>query len=263
MQTRIRKHSPSVSGWLGGEETVSERGHTVLIVDDEPNVRLVFRMALDRPEYRVVEAEDGESALEWLSESRADLVMLDLQMPRVDGLETLRRLRGRGNDVPVVIVTAHGDVPNAVEAMKLGAIDFLTKPLTPKALRDVVAEVLERHGLRRPGAEGREEAVEPITAASQFAANLVRAKRAMNKRWFVEAEVFLKQAIGIDPGSAEARNLLGVLHELRNEHDLSYRAYRDALRADRHYEPARQNMLRYYERFTFGRSDVPIDMGEG
>ena len=53
---------------------------------------------------------------------------------------------------------------------------------------------------------------------------------------------------------------MGVLHELRNEHDASYREYKAALKADRHYEPAEHNMLRYYERFTFGRSDVPVDL---
>ena len=55
---------------------------------------------------------------------------------------------------------------------------------------------------------------------------------------------------------------MGVLHELRNEHDASYRAYRAALKADRHYEPAKHNMQRYYERFTFGKSDVPVDTGD-
>ena len=102
----------------------------------------------------------------------------------------------------------------------------------------------------------------PVTAASEFAANLSRAKRALNHRRFDEAEVFLKEAIGLKGDSAEAHNLMGVLHELRNEHDASYREYKAALKADRHYEPAEHNMLRYYERFTFGRSDVPVDLGE-
>ena len=71
----------------------------------------------------------------------------------------------------------------------------------------------------------------------------------------------LKQAIALRPDSTEAHNLMGVLHELRHEHDASYRAYRAALKADRHYQPAQHNMRRYYERFTFGRSDVPVDTG--
>jgi len=69
-----------------------------------------------------------------------------------------------------------------------------------------------------------------VTVASQFVANLMEAKRALNRRWFDEAEVYLRQAIALDGSSAEAHNLMGVLHELRNEHDASYREYRAALK---------------------------------
>jgi DNA-binding response OmpR family regulator len=234
----------------------------ILVVDDEPNVRLVFRTALEAAGYTLAEAGDGGTALEELGRSRADLVLLDLQMPGMDGMATLRRLRDAGDGVPMVIVTAHSSVPHAVEAMKLGAIDFLAKPLSPDTLRRVVAEVLARHAapVARPTPEPR--SFEPVTAALQFAANLTRAKRALNNRWFDEAEVFLKQAIALNGDSAEARNLMGVLHELRNEHDASYREYRAALKADGRYEPAKHNMTRYYERFTFGRSAVPVDVGD-
>ncbi len=237
----------------------------ILIVDDEPNVRLVFRTALESTNALVATAEDGETALRWLKESATDLILLDLQMPGLDGMEMLRRLRQEGINTPVIIVTAHGSIPNAVQAMKLGAIDFLSKPLTPEALRRVVNDVLERNAIRRQAATNtpfRETTNEVVTAASQYAVNLSRAKRALNQRAFDEAEIFLRQAIALNASSAEAHNLMGVLHECRNEHDESYREYRAALRADRHYEPAKHNMLRYYERFTFGRSDVPIDTGD-
>jgi DNA-binding NtrC family response regulator len=101
----------------------------ILIVDDEPNVRLVFRTALESSGYRISSAEDGEKALLWLGNAPIDLVLLDLQMPGIEGMEVLRQVRSGGNDVPVVVITAHDTVPNAVEAMKLGAIDFLAKPL--------------------------------------------------------------------------------------------------------------------------------------
>jgi DNA-binding response OmpR family regulator len=244
----------------------------ILIVDDEPNVRLVFRTALESAGYALSEAIDGEDALTQVGIGRPDLILLDLQMPRLDGMATLHRLRDAGHDTPVVIVTAHGSVPDAVAAMKLGAIDFLTKPLVPGVLRTVVAEVVERHASRAlvtassPAPERtrytQASPPEPVTIASQYAANLAQAKRALNHRWFDEAEVYLKQAIGLRPDEAEAHNLRGVLHELRGEHDASYREYRAALKADHHYEPARHNMTRYYERFTFGRSGVPIDLGE-
>src|SRR3954454_18803925 len=165
----------------------------ILIVDDEPNVRLVFRTTLESPGYRISTAEDGEKALLWLENAPIDLVLLDLQMPVMGGMEVLESIRESGNDVPVVIVTAHGSIPDAVQAMKLGAIDFLSKPLSPDALRSVVAEVLERHAQPRTAPPPRHAVAEPVTAVSQFIANLTNAKRALNHRWFDEAEVYLRQ----------------------------------------------------------------------
>lgn len=232
----------------------------ILIVDDEPNVRLMFRTALETAGYTLDEAVDGEDALERQEVSPADLILLDLHMPRLDGMETLRRLRDEGRNVPVVVVTAHGSIPDVVAAMRLGAIDFLPKPLSPDVLRRIVSEVLERHDSARFTSS---RLAVSVTSAAQLGDNMAQAKRALNRQSFDEAEVYLKQAIGLDANSAEAHNLKGVIHELRNQHDASYREYRAALKADRHYEPAKHNMARYYERFTFGHSEVPIDMGDG
>jgi len=121
------------------------RANRVMIVEDEPNVRLVFRTALLSNDYVLSTAEDGETALRYLRQEPIDLVLLDLQMPGLDGIGLLRRLRAEGNGVPVVIVTAHGGVRDEVAAKELGAIDFLAKPLTPAALRQVVAEALAQH----------------------------------------------------------------------------------------------------------------------
>ncbi len=129
----------------------------------------------------------------------------------------------------------------------------------PEALRDGRrrgAPSPRPRAARRPGSPPSD-----VTAEGLFAENLTRAKRALNDRCFDEAEVFLKLALGLEPDSAEAHNLMGVLHELRGEHDASYREYRAALKADRHYEPANHNMMRYYERFTFGSSEIPLDTG--
>ncbi len=236
----------------------------ILIVDDEPNVRLMFRTAVESGGDATAEARDGDEALAMQESGTFDLILLDLQMPVIDGMETLRRLRARGVETPVVIVTAHGSVPDAVEAMKLGAIDFLSKPLTPEALRRVVAEVCDRNrraGPSRAASPGT-DGPEPVTAASQFAADLARAKSAINRRDLVAAEVHLKQALALKADSADAQNLMGVLLEIRHDHDGSYRAYRAALKADPKFEPAKHNMTRYYERFTFGSSAVPVDTGD-
>jgi len=119
----------------------------VLIIDDEPNLRLMFRTALESAGYRVAEATDGQAGLEQLRKcgSPTDLILLDLQIPGMGGMEILRQLRDAGNPAPVIVITAHGSIPDAVAAMKLGAIDFLSKPVTPEGLRRIVTQVVERH----------------------------------------------------------------------------------------------------------------------
>jgi DNA-binding NtrC family response regulator len=99
----------------------------ILIVDDEANVRLNYRITLETEGYEVFEASTTASALQKLLERQFALAILDLRMPGMDGLELLAKMREVGITVPATIVTAYSDVPNAVKAMKLGAIDFFAK----------------------------------------------------------------------------------------------------------------------------------------
>jgi DNA-binding NtrC family response regulator len=202
----------------------------VLIVDDEPNVRLMLETTLSSVGYDVTEAGDGQGALDRLSGSGQDhdLILLDLLMPRMDGMELLRRLRASGNIIPVVILTAHGSIPEAVEAMKLGAIDFLTKPTTPDALRRVVAEVIERHAVPSAPVRPAETITKPSDRSKQIAFDLVRAKRAINRGRFSEAEVLLRELIALDPRSTDAHELLDRLVVLKEQEERgSFRILRD------------------------------------
>ncbi len=204
----------------------------VLIVDDEPNVRLMLQTALESVGYEVIEAGDGQAALERLRGSRAspacDLILLDLLMPKMDGMELLRQLRAQGNIVPVVILTAHGSIPEAVEAMKLGAIDFLAKPLTPDALRRVVAEVIERHAAPPAQVQPAETKPRLPDRTKQIVFDLARAKRAINRGQFSEAEALLRELIVLDPKSTEAHELLDRLLTLKKQEERgSFRILRD------------------------------------
>jgi DNA-binding NtrC family response regulator len=197
----------------------------ILIVDDEPNVRFVFRTALESDGYAVAEAGDGESALAWLGSHAADLVLLDLQMAGLGGMETLLRLRLSGNRTPVVVITAHGSAPDAVSAMKLGAIDFLSKPLTPSDLRNVVADVVKRHSPAEEPAPA--EAAVAASAQQRFGEALQSAKRALNGLEFEEAEFFLDRALDLDSNSSEAAQLRKTLRDSRRQHEGPYRVLRD------------------------------------
>ncbi|MBN2172360.1 MAG: sigma-54-dependent Fis family transcriptional regulator [Candidatus Krumholzibacteriota bacterium] len=101
----------------------------ILVVDDEASVRGALAKILRYEDYEVIEAADGPGALELVGRERLDLVFLDIKMPGMDGLEVLGRLAGMKLDLPVVIISGHGNVQTAVEATRLGAFDFLEKPL--------------------------------------------------------------------------------------------------------------------------------------
>ena len=118
----------------------------VLVVDDDTNVRDVVRRYLERGGYQVSVAGDGEAALKLAGEFTPDLVVLDLMLPGMDGLEVCRRLRAR-SDVPVVMLTALGEEEDRIVGLSLGADDYVTKPFSPRELVLRVSSVLRRaHG---------------------------------------------------------------------------------------------------------------------
>ncbi|MEW4567971.1 response regulator [Tautonia sp. JC769] len=222
----------------------------ILVADDEPNVRLMFRTTLQVVGHDVAEAEDGEAAIAALRGSGPfDLVFLDLRMPLIDGMATLRRMRDEGLLVPVVIVTAHGSVPDAVEAMKLGAIDFIQKPVRPEELREVASQVIRRHSAALDPDGGRAPTVSDIESY-RFSEALMRAKRAMSQLRRVEAELFLRRALDLDDRSAEAHTLLGILLLAKDEPRAAREEFDQALEADPGYLPARHNLKHLQARYS-------------
>ncbi len=120
---------------------------TILVVDDDRNMRWVLKKALEKAGYAVETAEDGESGLFALVQHPIDLVVLDLKMPGADGLGVLRQIQRRRPNLPVILLTAHPTVPTAVEAMRLGAADYLRKPFDVEEMRFKIARTLERRAL--------------------------------------------------------------------------------------------------------------------
>jgi DNA-binding response OmpR family regulator len=178
----------------------------------------------------------------------------------MDGMETLCQMRDRGNDTPVVIVTAHGSIADAVAAMKLGAVDFLTKPVTPDGLRRVVREVILRHGrpeprprpapVPEPPPRPRPVAQPPIVVPiAPPAVDLAPVKRALNQRDFAQAERLLEAVLDEAPDSPDALTLMGVLHECLGQVHRAYHSYRAALECSPHHGPALENLKRYCEQF--------------
>ncbi|MBF4509472.1 MAG: sigma-54-dependent Fis family transcriptional regulator [Aeromicrobium sp.] len=115
----------------------------VLVADDEKNMRWVLREALEAEGYEVTEAADGKEALSAVADQEPDVLVLDHKMPAPDGMEVLRRLRGKGFTFPIIMLTAHGNVQTAVEAMKAGADEYLTKPFDLEELKLSIEKALK------------------------------------------------------------------------------------------------------------------------
>ncbi len=121
----------------------------ILVVDNEPSVRMTLRMLLKGRGHDVQEAEDGRSALDLMRSDAADLVITDLKMADVSGLDVLRETKVLSPETEVILLTGHGTIESAVEAMRLGAFDYVTKPFEPSELLHRVQNALERHRLLR------------------------------------------------------------------------------------------------------------------
>ncbi|MDI7269584.1 MAG: sigma-54 dependent transcriptional regulator [Myxococcota bacterium] len=157
---------------------------TVLIADDDAAHRRMLGAALEAIGMDCRYAADGEEAVRAVSGSPPDLVLLDLRMPRLDGIGALRRIAAQAPGVPVVVVTAHGEVRSAVEAMKLGARDFLEKPVDIDELRSVAQDILDRPAPTPGPGEGEDgeprTIVGPSPAMAQVRETVRRAARAIS-----------------------------------------------------------------------------------
>lgn len=222
----------------------------ILVVDDEKNIRLTMSQSLEPLEIAVQTAVNGEEALQKLREMGPfRLVFLDLKMPGMDGIEVLRRIRDDWPKTRVIIITAHGTIESAVEAMKLGAADFIQKPFSPGEIRDLATQVLER------------EALDEGTAAA-YRTLIEIAKRHITDGDFVAARESVRKAIAAEPGQPEAYNLLGALLEIKGERVEAQKFYRAALDIDPTFKPASANLDRATSWEKFGKVDLGAEKDE-
>ncbi|MCA9541961.1 MAG: sigma-54-dependent Fis family transcriptional regulator [Myxococcales bacterium] len=144
----------------------------IIVVDDQPRMAQVMATALRRLDCRCTALEDGQAALDLLEREGADLVVTDQRMPGLDGTELMRRVHARWPDLPVILVTAHGDVRTAVEAMRQGAFDYVTKPFDNDELRALARRALDLSRLDRENrwlrqAVGERYGVDAVVAESE------------------------------------------------------------------------------------------------
>src|SRR5438876_4552209 len=139
---------------------MTEPSPTILLVDDEDSVRKLLAFPLERDGYSVVQAADGEEALRQFADQPVDLVVLDIMLPRLDGLEVCKRLRATST-VPIIMLTARDDELDKVIGLELGADDYITKPFSIREFRSRVRALLRRARAPHAAGDGQDVLIEP------------------------------------------------------------------------------------------------------
>jgi DNA-binding NtrC family response regulator len=202
---------------------MTESKSRILVADDERNIRKNLAMVLQAQGYTVDEAKDGEEALDLCKQNHPNIAFVDLHMPKIEGLKVLAHIRALSPKTAVVIITAYGSAANAVEAMKLGAIDFLEKPFDPKIIGIIAEEILFRQKAETKGS---------------FEDLLHLAELARSRNANLEARSYLKSAMSHAPDRPEPYYWLGYLCEAEGDQKRAVQYYYMAVSAHHTYEPA-------------------------
>jgi DNA-binding NtrC family response regulator len=217
----------------------------ILIVDDEKNIRKSLTLYLENLGYGINTASDGNKALELLKNNineEYELVLLDIKMQDLTGLQVLAEMRNMGIKTDVIMITAYGTIENAVESMKLGALDFLNKPFTLESLKSVIDNAVKRRELK-------------ASEIKTFQEYLEFGKKCILEKNFDKAKEYLKKAIAENLEAPEPQNLIGVLYEYGDDILNAGKHYRVALELDPTYKPALENLERV-TRFRYSRNGL-------
>jgi DNA-binding response OmpR family regulator len=212
---------------------MAEDSARILLVDDEQSVQTLLTYPLRRDGYDVVAAHDGQEALRRFTEQRFDLVVLDLMLPKLDGIEVCRRMRSR-SQVPIIMLTAKGDEIDKVVGLEMGADDYITKPFSMREFRSRVKAALRRS--RMPGA--RQAVTEPIESGDlqiDFERRAVSVREEPVQLTYVEFEILA--ALARAPGRVQSRETL-------LEHVWGDSEYRDPRTVDVHIRHLREKIER-------------------
>src|SRR4051794_24783110 len=212
---------------------MAEGSARILLVDDEQAVQTLLTYPLRKDGYEVISAQDGQEALQRFAEQRFDLVVLDLMLPKLDGIEVCRRMRSH-SQVPIIMLTAKGDEIDKVVGLEMGADDYITKPFSMREFRSRIKAALRR--LRMLGTGAADE--DPISAGEltiDFDRRVVTLRGAEIRLTYVEFEILA--ALARAPGRVLSRETL-------LQHVWGDSEYRDPRTVDVHIRHLREKLER-------------------
>jgi DNA-binding response OmpR family regulator len=182
-----------------------DRPPRILLVDDEQPIQTLLSFPLQRDGYEVIVAADGRDALARYEEFPPDLVVLDVMLPRMDGLEVCKRLRAKGETVPIIMLTAKSEEIDKVLGLELGADDYITKPFSMREFRSRVKAALRRAGMSRADPDD-ERPIEVLALRIDPAKRTVTRDSEVIQTTFVEFEIL--SALASSPGRVFTRDML-------------------------------------------------------
>jgi DNA-binding response OmpR family regulator len=212
---------------------MAREGPKILLVDDEQAVQTLLTYPLRKEGYEVVTATDGQQALDRFTEHRFDLVVLDIMLPKLDGIEVCRRIRTR-SQVPIIMLTAKGDEIDKVVGLEMGADDYITKPFSMREFRSRVKAALRRGKMAGRG----DRPSEPIAAGEleiDFERRATKVRGTPVRLTYVEFEILA--SLASSPGKVQSRE--GLL-----EHVWGDSTYRDPRTVDVHIRHLREKIER-------------------
>src|SRR3954453_11013713 len=185
---------------------MADRAPRILLVDDEQPIQTLLSFPLQRDGYEVVQAADGPEALARFDEKIFDLVVLDVMLPRMDGLEGCRRLRAKGETVPIIMLTAESEEIDKVLGLELGADDYITKPFSMREFRSRVKAALRRAGMSSTETIDEESPLSVLDLEIDPSKRAVKMRGASVDLTFVEFEIL--RALATNPGRVFTRDML-------------------------------------------------------
>lgn len=202
-----------------------------LLVDDDEHILFTLEKALTVFDYQIEKATTGRKALKYIEQQDFHIVLLDLRLPDIDGLDVLREIRKSEKKPDVIMISAHGTVVSAVEAMKLGCVDFLTKPFDLSELREMIESVLRRKNMSQ---------IDNL----KFESLIQMVKIQAREQHFHKAIETMEKALEIKPDHAPSYNFLGALYEILGKTSEAITAYKTSTEIDPEYRPAADNLAR-------------------
>ncbi len=229
--TITRTAELELAGFEASRRTSSHPKRRVLVVDDEKNIRMTVQHALLSLDYEVETASDGLEGLYKFKEGTYDLVIMDLRMPQLNGIEMLREIRRSDSQTAAVVITAYLTIDTLLEAFSLGVSDYIRKPFSPNDIRETVKRVLER------------EHLDLGHPSEQAIANLEASRKALAEQDMPRALDLANEAVDKNANNPDAQAFLGILDHLANMPKAAEHRFREALLLDPQHKLSRDYLF--------------------